>query len=335
MNADEFVTFITPYLPIQYKRKTSNYYQQYLLENLTLSWNDKKYQFTLLTANILFMTVVFKDFWFDDKISQNSIVLDKQLPISYYNNAIDFFGLSKYNEKIFLRSYLKSLDFDDNEIKDVLHLIDYRDHCAHASGKIYYNADKVGGFLNEYARVIEEITLRRETDSCKKIKEFYDLHISSVQGIKYFIEKLIFEYNLSYKECFAVKGMFEKQNSIDCLDKVYLLLLKYYLNVVIENYYYDEDNEKKFRADLESIIKLNVDKKSEIADIVEKDLGFVALEGYGIIPYDEIKAIFDSESTQNTNEIDLDSFHNLVDGKSIEELKTMMVLLENEIGGKD
>lgn len=337
MNAEEFANFITPYLPIQYKRKANNYYQNYLLENLRLCWENKKYQFVLLTANILFMTIVFKDFWFDDKLMGKTVALDKQLPISYYKTAVDYFGLSKYNEKIFLKSYLKHLSFDDNEIKDILHLIDYRDHCAHACGKIYYNEQKVSGFLDQYAEVIKSISKVREEETKINIKKNYTEYITSTGEIKYFIEKLLYVYNLSYNELAYVNKMFKLENTFNFQEKTYQLLAVYYIEAIIGDFYNVSDYEEQFEANLDALISLHKEKREEIADIIEKDLGSVALNDFGFIKYESIKTTIFNDRSGISSELfikestfDLEAYFK---SKTPNEVRDVLAYLNEKFGG--
>ena len=338
MNAEEFVNFITPYLPIQYKRKANNYYQNYLLENLRLCWENKKYQFVLLTANILFMTIVFKDFWFDDKLMGKTVALDKQLPISYYKTAVDYFGLSKYNEKIFLKSYLKHLSFDDNEIKDILHLIDYRDHCAHACGKIYYNQQKVSGFLDQYAEVIKSISKVREEETKINIKKNYAEYITSTGEIKYFIEKLLYVYNLSYNELAYVNKMFKLENTINFQEKAYQILAVYYIDAIIGDFYNISDYEEHFESELDALINFNEEKKEEIADIIEKDLGSAALNSFSFINYESIKKIIYNErsgiSSDQFSQLCTFDFESYFKNKSPEDVMDLLAYLKEKFGGE-
>lgn len=307
------------------------------MDNLNSCWDNKKYQFVLLTANILFMTIVFKDFWFDDKLMGRTVGLDRQLPISHYNNAVDCFDLSKYNEKIFLKSYLKHLGFDDNEIKDILHLIDYRDHCAHACGKIYYDERKVAGFLDQYKDAIEGISKVREKEIITDIQTHYVKHISSSEEIKYFVEKLLYDYNLSYNEFYNIKEIFLLDNPLDFQTKAYQILVIYYIDAIIGGYYDLCDYEKKFEADLDALIKLNEEKKEEIVNIIEKDLGATALENFSIIKYESIKIIMSKEGSDLSKDIynkrnmfDIEAFFK---DKTQEEIKVSLDYLQKRFGG--
>ena len=334
MDAYEFHDFIVNYLPVNYRNKNNNYYQEYLLGSLTLCWEKEKYQFVLLTANILFMTIVFKDFWFDDKVLKETITLDAQLPQSYYKNAINYFGLSKYNEKIFLRSYLKYLAFDDNDIKNTLHLIDHRDHCAHACGKIYYGREKVAGFLDLYAEAIKEISDARKSKVLTSVKNNYDEHVSSTHEIKSFVEKLVYDYNLSFSEFYDVKRMFDLNNFIDCREQLNQILTKYYMGVIVSNYCELEEPEQQFETDLGALIDLNEEKKEEIAEIVERDLELNGLDKFNILKYETIRAIFSRENSSIAAAISdhRNVFNIELQGKTADDIKCFIAYLQSKLG---
>lgn len=289
MDAKEFKDFIIPYLPISFEHKSRNYFIKYLLDALVCNWSNGKYQFSLLSANILFMSIIFRDFWFDDKYLNKQIGLNKQLPKSYYKDAIDYFNLSKYNEKLFLESYLKSLNFDSNEITDIKHLIDYRDHCAHASGKIYYNDIKVSGFLEEYKYAIQEIEKRR---SEKTTDKFYTLYKNNVKPIKEFVKDLMFIYSISIIECKNIIGFYDKIEIKNDLEKVNTIILKYFLKSLID----DEDKsirDTAFQEEIKIFIENSIENIEKLYEIFESEIAYETDNfNLNVISFEEIKHLF-------------------------------------------
>ena len=310
MDAKEFKDFIIPYLPISFEQKSRSYFIQYLLDALVCNWNNGKYQFSLLSANILFMTIIFRDFWFDDKYLNKQIVLNEQLPKSYYRDATDYFNLSKYNEKLFLESYLKSLGFDTNEIKDIKNLIDYRDHCAHASGKIYYNYIKVAGFLKEYTEAIQEIENRRSENT---IDKFYNLHKNNVKPIKEFVKDLIFVYSISIMECKNLIGFYDKIEIKNDIEKVNIIILKYFLKCLIGNKE-KESRDTAFQNEIKIFIENSIENTDKIYEMVESEIAYETDNfNFNIISFDDLKWLFvKNEKTLSKEEKDIVNWDKII-----------------------
>lgn len=290
MNANDFKDFIIPYLPISFEQKSRDFFIQYLLEALVLNWENKKYQFSLLSANILFMTIIFRDFWFDDKHARKSIVLNEQLPKSYYLNATDFFNLSPYNEKLFLDSYLKSLQFDNNEIKDIKALIDHRDHCAHASGKIYYDDSKVAGFFEEYKEAIIKIESKREKSTLKQLIELYKGRKSC---LKEFIKDLIFVYSISYNECMKLIDCFSGKQEKEVKAAAYDIIFKHFLKSICNSFYFFENLEESFFDDVQGYVN-SLDQAKKQYALFESELSF-EIQGIEIqsCDFEKIASLFE------------------------------------------
>ena len=308
MDAYEFKNFIIPYLPISFEHESRGYFINYLLDALVCNWNNGKYQFSLLSANILFMTIIFRDFWFDDKYLNKQIVLNVQLPQSYYRSATDYFNLSHYNEKLFLESYLKSLSFDDNEIRDIKMLIDHRDHCAHAAGKIYYENIKVAEFFDEYKEAIIKIESTREESTLNHI---IDLYKKRKQTLKEFIKDLVFIYSISYNECVKLIDYFTKEQDKDIKTCAYNLIFKHFLRVVSNNICGCDDLDDVFCDEVQDFVKSS-DQASKQYALFESELSF-EIQGIDLqtCRFDKIASLF--ENIDETNSLDNGDLESIFD----------------------
>lgn len=117
MNFDTFRQEIEAYLPIDFYNEENNTYKRYLLDALTENWANGKYQFCIVAANILFMCLIYKDFYFF-KINHETISYDNSMKADIFNNASSMFDLSEYEEKKAIYACMKTLQIHVNDIED-------------------------------------------------------------------------------------------------------------------------------------------------------------------------------------------------------------------------
>ena len=273
MLIEDRIEEIKAYLPIKYETKTADYFKTYLLDTIQINWDGNKPQFSLLAVNVLFMTFIYKNFWFDDRILNKKVPLNDQLPKNIYELAINEFAMSKYNEKLVLGSYLKYLDFDDNEISDIKKLIDYRDHTAHACGKIYYNEQKVESYIDDYMNTVKEISSKQLSKITKRFLEEFGNMVNdpnSTITVAEFCMKKIGEYRLSLVECQNILTKINCQNND--INDVYYHILKYYLNKLIEDVFQTSYGEDEFKEFIKEFVITHPNELTECKRILEYDL---------------------------------------------------------------
>jgi hypothetical protein len=85
------------------------------------------------------------------------------------------FDLSQISEKTSLEKLLKSLSFHVNDIGICKNLVEVRNNCSHASGRIYYKTQaKVEHYIEEELEFIEKIQTKLKVEIKKKLQNILD-----------------------------------------------------------------------------------------------------------------------------------------------------------------
>lgn len=154
----DFYTFkqeIEDYLPIDFYNEENNTYKRYLFDALTENWENAKYQFCLLATNMLFMSFLYKGFWF--LIDKSIEAVDKKINLNQKYNVCELYELSEIPEKSFIEEYLPVYKIGKEKRKLIKMLIDARDSCAHANGEIIFDQEDLGSKFQEYYKAIKDI----------------------------------------------------------------------------------------------------------------------------------------------------------------------------------
>lgn len=316
MNFDTFRQEIEAYLPIDFYDEENNTYKRYLLDALTENWENEKYQFCIVAANILFMCLIYKDFYFF-KINHDTISYDNSMKPDIFNNASSMFDLSEYEEKKAIYACMKTLQIHVNDIEDAKELITKRNHCAHASGKVHYCQMHAERFFEDIICNIEKIEKRREKKIWKCVSDDFALFLTQSQNIKEFVKNILEKYSLSKQECLELYFRAAQFKGALCEDNCYYALLKYHMGKLSEDIANDNIDDVLI-ADIKGLIIKFSDNIESIKTIFETDLEYECQQTWDTIPFNSIKGIFN-----NTDKIDVEPNQNLNEAiKDIVDLST-------------
>lgn len=316
MNFDTFRQEIEAYLPIDFYDEENNTYKRYLLDALTENWENEKYQFCIVAANILFMCLIYKDFYFL-KINHDTISYDSNMKPDIFNNASSMFDLSEYEEKKAIYACMKTLQIHVNDIEDARELITKRNHCAHASGKVHYCQTHAERFFEDIICNIEKIEKKREKKIWKCVSDDFVRFLAQSQNIKEFVKSILEEYSLSKQECRELFLRASQFKGALCEDNCYYVLLKYHMGKLSEDIVNDNIDDVLI-ADIKGLIIKFSDNIESIKTIFETDLEYECQQTWDTIPFNRIKGIFN-----NTDKIDVEPNQNLNEAiKDIVDLST-------------
>lgn len=272
MNFDTFRQEIEAYLPIDFYDEENNTYKRYLLDALTENWENEKYQFCIVAANILFMCLIYKDFYFL-KINHDTISYDSNMKPDIFNNASSMFDLSEYEEKKAIYACMKTLQIHVNDIEDARELITKRNHCAHASGKVHYCQTHAERFFEDIICNIEKIEKKREKKIWKCVSDDFVRFLAQSQNIKEFVKSILEEYSLSKQECRELFLRASQFKGALCEDNCYYVLLKYHMGKLSEDIVNDNIDDVLI-ADIKGLIIKFSDNIESIKTIFETDLEY-------------------------------------------------------------
>lgn len=299
MDFETFKQEIEDYLPIDFYNEENNTYKTYLLDALTENWGNRKYQFCILATNMLFMSYLYKGFWF---------LLDKNIPKvegikksqESYNKPENMFFLSLIKEDKFIETYTSVFDIHPNVKREYVRLIEVRDECAHASGNIQYERDDMQSKFQEYHKAIEKIFSKHKSYLLDAFQKAFDYYLNNE-----LYQRTCYEFFLGFcaKEKISIKELYEINNYINgftilketddyLIKKLTVLFLKCYISNKILNIEYDID---RFIDDIEVIGKEN---PSKIYDILARITDEQTASSYQIITekdYETIESKLNSE----------------------------------------
>ena len=304
MDCDTFRQKIEDYLPIDFYNEENNTYRVYLLEALSENWEREKYQFCIVAANILFMCLIYKDFYFL-KINHDIISYDNNMKPDIFNNAASMFDLSEYEEKKAIYACMKTLQIHVNDIDDAKELITKRNHCAHASGKVHYSQTHAERFFDDVISNVEKIEKKREKKLCKCVSDDFEIFLTRSQNIKEFVKFVLEKYSLSKQECRKLFLMASQFKGAICEDNCYYTLLKYHMGKLSEDILNNNVNDI-FIADIKGLTIKYSDNIDVIKTIFETDLEYECQQTWETVSFGYIKDIF-----TNSNRIDVEPNQNI------------------------
>lgn len=309
MDFETFRQEIEEYLPIDFYNEENNTYKAYLLDALTENWENEKYQFCIVAANILFMCLIYKDFYFL-KINHDTISFDSNMKPDVFNNASSMFDLSEYEEKKAIYACMKTLQIHVNDIEDARDLITKRNHCAHASGKIHYSQTETERFYDDIIKKIEIIEKKREKRLRNRIAEEFRSFLSQSQNIKEFTKNILEKYSLSKRECRELYLTPLQFCDTTCEEECFCTLLKYYLGKLSEDILSGNIDDVLI-ADIKGLIMKYSNNVEEIKIIFETDLDYECQQTWDTITFENIRPVFE---LPNKIEVDVnEDFNNAIE----------------------
>lgn len=280
---EEYVYRVRKYLPIKFPDEEADEFVKYLEESYIENTGHKKYQFAFKAFHMLYMVFVYKVTWFLNK--NNTAILEelkKEYSIKTKKSGgreiadsiltiTKMFHQSQINEAKSILKLITLLDgFDNNDIDKCLTHIEVRNHCSHATGKIYYNEKAVDHFINDELGYIEKIQKKVKSDFVGLFNEFLNKNWNQ-PFIGGDIENWLKENNISQKDLeFFIEAdlsLFKKKSDNERI--VYQKLL--YLTFVSEAAKHIESERNIFLErlpmfvfGLKAEIKIKIDEKEKI-----------------------------------------------------------------------
>lgn len=253
---EDYIYQLSEYLPIDFGNDENNYFK----DNYILSYKDNLAHYNLqlayLSFHILFMTAIYKQFWFHKQYDYETVrSLCEQN--NTYKISENMFEISQDSEKDAITNILSKLGFDPNQRRQVANLVTIRDQCAHAYGKIYFREiDDIEHYFKTALKNINKIQVKSKE---KLIHEFYS-YLYTIWGnnesFKYknsseLAKELIIKFQLSANECEFIIDSFKidllnnyKDNGYASKYLSLLMILFYFKSQVIKiTTLYDENME--------------------------------------------------------------------------------------------
>jgi hypothetical protein len=115
----------------------------------------------LMAYHMLFMSVLYKDFWVIKEYSHARIENLCRNNMKY--NAINqVFDSSTIAEKTYIDDFLGVFSWHANKKRTYKEFVDKRDSCAHSSGFIQYDKEDVDSYFADVLRNIERVSIACE-----------------------------------------------------------------------------------------------------------------------------------------------------------------------------
>jgi hypothetical protein len=137
---EEHIYLLRSYLPVEFEEQETNEFIDYLVSAYLENISTEKYQFSFTAFHMLYMSYIYKVKWFLKQ--QGNTAIDESLQeYARQNRNTTFntlFDLSQIQEKTSLEKLLKTLSFHANDVDICKNLVEVRNKCSHASGKVYF-----------------------------------------------------------------------------------------------------------------------------------------------------------------------------------------------------
>lgn len=300
MDFETFRQEIEDYLPIDFYNEENNTYKTYLLDALTENWENRKYQFCILAANMLFMSYLYKGFWF--LIDKNIQSVNKKIQSNQKFNVAALYDLSDISEKTFIEEYLPIYNIGKERRRLIKSLIDNRDSCAHANGEILFEKDDMGSKFQEYHKAIKDVFNKHKVYVVDAFQKAFDYYLNNE-----LYQRTCYEFFLGFcaKEKVSIKELYEINNYINGftilkgkddypIKKLTVLFLKCYISNKNINIEYDTD------SFIDNIVEIGKENPSKINDILDRITGEQTVSSYQIITENDYETI---ESKLNSEKV--------------------------------
>ena len=246
---EEYLKQINRYLPMQFVDEEANEFIKYLSEAYLENIEKEKYQFAFTAFHMLNMIFIYKTKWFLKEQQNLEIQRSLQNYIQQHRGTIinTLFDLSIIPEKKSLEALLQALSFHANDVGICNNLVDIRNNCSHASGRIYYKTQaKIEHYIKEEIEFMEKIQKKLKHESKKFLKKFLeenwhktfisgdfknlfsekyfslkDLELISTLDLSLLRKKSNNEKNIKQKIIYLLL-VFEIQNRIDSEENIFL-----------------------------------------------------------------------------------------------------------------
>ena len=149
---EEYIYQIRKYLPIEFAEQETNEFVDYLFSAYLENIRTEKYQFSFTAFHMLYMSYIYKVKWLLKEQGNQQINGSLTEYINQNRGAVfnTLFDLSQIQEKTTLDKLLKALSFHANDVDLCKNLVEVRNKCSHASGKIYFKRPtQVENYISE------------------------------------------------------------------------------------------------------------------------------------------------------------------------------------------
>ena len=303
MDFDTFREEMESYLPIDFYDEENNRYKNYLLEALEENYQNEKYQFCILAINMLFMSYLYKSFWF--LLDKDIAKVKNMLRVNQKLNVVNMFHLSPIREQEFIDQYLSVFDFSINRKNEAKNLINIRDCCAHASGEIQYGLEDMPSVFQEYLKQIKLVFDKHKESLREAFLKNYQSFFSEIKSTYSFFNDWCQKEKVSVKELLSI---FEKVNEMEQdpedidadLKETSILLLKYYIG--IKTGFQVSYTADMFRKDLELLLKKHSGKYAIIVTYLQNECNY----NYEILDQDLMDEIINMNAVPEKPKTDID-----------------------------
>ena len=295
---EEQVYQIRSYLPVEFDDQETNEFIDYLVAAYLENFSNNKYQFSFTAFHMLYMSFIYKVKWC---LRQNGDVLIEDLLAEFTkrNSGASFntlFDFSQLSEKSSLEKLLKTLSFHANDVDLCKNLVEVRNKCAHASGKIYFKRQtQVENYIMEEMDSTQAIQ-KKMKPYIKSILEEYVAKIWNSNWIVNDVHDWIIENYFSQKDIedlLQVKFVFLKQDSNS---KEVVLKKLLYASIVSEFVKYIDFTNDFF---IKSLIALMKGLINEI-NIGESDIDDIKMKSTQVLIEEKILPLLTDLSTEDS-----------------------------------
>ncbi len=154
---EEYVHKLIFYLPADFGNTENAEYMDYLAQSCCENYRNEKYQFSLMAYHMLFMAVLYKEFW-GLKCFSNERVAALCRRNGTYNAIEQVFDASPIPEKSFIDDFFGVFSWHPNRKSTYKEYVDKRDRCAHNSGFVQYGKEDVESYFADVLRNIERVS---------------------------------------------------------------------------------------------------------------------------------------------------------------------------------
>jgi hypothetical protein len=174
---EEYIYQIRKYLPIEFAEQETNEFVDHLFSAYLENIRTEKYQFSFTAFHMLYMSYIYKVKWLLKKQRNQQINGSLTEYINQNRGAVfnTLFDLSQIQEKTTLDKLLKALSFHANDVDLCKNLVEVRNKCSHASGKIYFKRPtQIENYISEEMDNITAIQSKIKPQLKMNLEKFID-----------------------------------------------------------------------------------------------------------------------------------------------------------------
>lgn len=243
--AEEYVHKLRFYLPVDFGNAENNEYMDYLAQSCCENYRNGKYQFSLMAYHMLFMAVLYKEFW-GLKCFSNERVAALCRRNGTYNAIEQVFDASPIPEKSFIDDFFGVFSWHPNRKSTYKEFVDKRDRCAHNSGFVQYGKEDVEGYFAEVLRNIERVSQACEESLLQvysnSLKSYLESPSFDNTTTVDFISRELSAKKYSYRDISKLLSV-ERPEGMDSLPYVLSYhFARLFLSMTVENAGYSPEN---------------------------------------------------------------------------------------------